>query len=70
MVLFRRFLREYGGDHNNIAEVIYDMSPAFLAAIGESVPSANVTVDWFHVSNFSPLYGPPSGASPTSPAMP
>ncbi|CAO0821086.1 hypothetical protein DFAR_200028 [Desulfarculales bacterium] len=25
------------------------MSPAFLAAIGESFPSANVTVDWFLV---------------------
>ena len=49
LVLFRRFLREHGGDHNNIAEVVCDMSPAFLAAIGESFPSANVTVDWFHV---------------------
>ncbi|CAO0820149.1 hypothetical protein DFAR_1390022 [Desulfarculales bacterium] len=25
------------------------MSPAFLAAIGEKFPDANVTVDWFHV---------------------
>ncbi|CAO0823224.1 hypothetical protein DFAR_3560001 [Desulfarculales bacterium] len=25
------------------------MSPAFLAAIGEDFPGANVTVDWFHV---------------------
>ena len=49
LVLFRRFLREHGGDHNNIAEVVCDMSPAFLAAIGESFPGANVTVDWFHV---------------------
>ncbi|EKD98675.1 MAG: hypothetical protein ACD_23C00315G0001, partial [uncultured bacterium] len=49
LVQFRRFLREHGGDHNNIAEVVCDMSPAFLAAIGESFPSANVTVDWFHV---------------------
>ncbi|CAO0821201.1 hypothetical protein DFAR_2210009 [Desulfarculales bacterium] len=45
--LLCHFLREHGGDHNNIAEVVYDMSPASLAAIGESVPGANVTVDWF-----------------------
>ncbi len=25
------------------------MSPAFLAAIGETFEQANVTVDWFHV---------------------
>lgn len=49
LVQFRRFLSEHGGDHNNIAEVVCDMSPAFLAAIGENFPSANVTVDWFHV---------------------
>ncbi|CAO0824452.1 hypothetical protein DFAR_640004 [Desulfarculales bacterium] len=45
LILFRHFLREHGGDHNNIAEVVYDMSSAFLAAIGESFPGANVTVD-------------------------
>ncbi|CAO0822978.1 hypothetical protein DFAR_330036 [Desulfarculales bacterium] len=54
LVLFRRFLREHGGDHNNIAEVICDMSPAFLTAIGGKFPSANVTVGWFHVVQFSP----------------
>ena len=30
-------------------EVVCDMSPAFLAAIGETFEQANVTVDWFHV---------------------
>src|SRR3546814_20393220 len=25
------------------------MSPAFLAAVGETCPDASVTVDWFHV---------------------
>ncbi|CAO0822261.1 hypothetical protein DFAR_2910035 [Desulfarculales bacterium] len=45
LVLFRRFLREHGGDHNNIAEVVCDMSPTSLAASGESFPSSNVTVD-------------------------
>jgi transposase len=49
LVQFRRFLREHGGHQQNIAEVVCDMSPAFLAAIGQSFPSANVTVDWFHV---------------------
>ncbi|CAO0819853.1 hypothetical protein DFAR_1150011 [Desulfarculales bacterium] len=49
LVLFRRFLREHSGDHNNIAEVVYDMSPVFLAAIGESFPGVNIIVDWFHV---------------------
>ncbi|CAO0823486.1 hypothetical protein DFAR_3720004 [Desulfarculales bacterium] len=47
LVLLRRFLREHGGDHNNITEVVCDMSPAFLAAIGKNFPGANVTVDWF-----------------------
>ncbi|CAO0823371.1 hypothetical protein DFAR_3690011 [Desulfarculales bacterium] len=49
LILFRRCLREHGGDHNNIAKVICDMSPAFLAAIVESLPGGNVNVDWFHV---------------------
>ncbi|CAO0822490.1 hypothetical protein DFAR_3090001 [Desulfarculales bacterium] len=52
MVLFRRFLREHGGGHNNIAQVVCDMSPAFLTAIGESFSDTNVTVDWFHVVQF------------------
>ena len=46
---FRRFLHEHGGNHRNIAEMVCDMSPAFLAAIADSFPSAKVTVDWFHV---------------------
>ncbi|CAO0821787.1 hypothetical protein DFAR_2650006 [Desulfarculales bacterium] len=45
LILFRRFLREHGGDHNNIVEVVCDMPPAFLVDIGESFPGANVTVD-------------------------
>ncbi|CAO0820452.1 hypothetical protein DFAR_1590007 [Desulfarculales bacterium] len=40
LVLFRRFLREHSGDHNNIAEVVCNLSPAFL------------TVDWFHIAQF------------------
>ncbi|CAO0819778.1 hypothetical protein DFAR_1110048 [Desulfarculales bacterium] len=29
--------------------MVCDRLPAFLAAIGEKFPGANVTVDWFHV---------------------
>ncbi|CAO0824314.1 hypothetical protein DFAR_570027 [Desulfarculales bacterium] len=29
--------------------MVCDMSPVFLAAIGKDFPSANGTVDWFHV---------------------
>lgn len=46
---FKKFLKEHGGVGENIAEVVCDMSPAFLAAISEEFPKANVTVDWFHV---------------------
>ncbi|CAO0824807.1 hypothetical protein DFAR_940001 [Desulfarculales bacterium] len=45
LILLRRFLREHGGDHNNIAEMVCDISPAFLVAIGGSLPGANITVD-------------------------
>jgi len=46
---FKAFLKEHGGDAGNIKEVVCDMSPAFLAAIGKEFPDAAVTVDWFHV---------------------
>ncbi|CAO0820747.1 hypothetical protein DFAR_1860031 [Desulfarculales bacterium] len=49
LVLFRRLLHEHGGDHNNIVEVVCDMSPAFLTAVGDGSPCVNVTVNWFHV---------------------
>ncbi|CAO0821274.1 hypothetical protein DFAR_2210082 [Desulfarculales bacterium] len=29
--------------------MVCDISPAFLAAIGDGFPSTNVTMDWFHV---------------------
>jgi len=47
--LFKKHLKQHGGRPENIAEMVCDMSPAFLAAIGESFPQAKVTVDWFHV---------------------
>ena len=46
---FKAFLEQHGGKPGHIAEVVCDMSPAFLAAIGETFEQANVTVDWFHV---------------------
>jgi transposase len=46
---FRQFLVEHGGKPGCIAEVVCDMSPAFLAAIKNTFPQAAVTVDWFHV---------------------
>ncbi len=46
---FKAFLRQHGGKPGHIVEVVCDMSPAFLAAIGETFEQANVTVDWFHV---------------------
>jgi len=46
---FRAFLSEHDGEPTRIAEVVCDMSAAFLAAAAESFPQAAVTVDWFHV---------------------
>ena len=46
---FRAFLLEHGGEPTRVAEVVCDMSAAFLAAATENFPRAAVTVDWFHV---------------------
>jgi len=46
---FRAFMLAHGGEPTTVAEVVCDMSPAFLAALAESFPNAAVTVDWFHV---------------------
>jgi len=46
---FKAFLTEHGGSPGRIAEVVCDMSGAFIAAIGENFETATVTVDWFHV---------------------
>jgi transposase len=46
---FRAFLLEHGGEPTRVAEVVCDMSAAFLAAAAENFPQASVTVDWFHV---------------------
>ena len=46
---FKAFLTEHGGSPGRIAEVVWDMSGAFIAAIAENFETATVTVDWFHV---------------------
>ncbi len=46
---FSAFLISHGGEPTRVAEVVCDMSPAFLAALATSFPKAAVTVDWFHV---------------------
>jgi transposase len=46
---FRTFLLSHRGEPTRVAEVVCDMSPAFLAALATSFPKAAVTVDWFHV---------------------
>jgi transposase len=46
---FKDFLLAHKGKPGRIVEVVCDMSPAFLAAMGETFPQASVTVDWFHV---------------------
>ena len=49
LVRFRDFLASHGGETGRIVEIVCDMSPALLAAIGETFEDAAVTVDWFHV---------------------
>jgi len=46
---FRAFMLAHHGEPTRVAEVVCDMSAAFLAAAGEAFPQASVTVDWFHV---------------------
>jgi transposase len=46
---FEAFLAQHGGARSRIAEVVCDMSGAFLAAVGATFDNAAVTVDWFHV---------------------
>ena len=49
VIRFKAFLAEHGGSFTRIAEVVCDMSGAFLAAVGKTFENAAVTVDWFHV---------------------
>ncbi len=45
---FRAFMLAHHGEPTRVAEIVCDMSAAFLAAAGEAFPQARVTVDWFH----------------------
>lgn len=46
---FRAFLQNHKGNPAQGLEVVCDMSPAFLQGISETLPEAEVTVDWFHI---------------------
>lgn len=46
---FKAHLREHGGHSEKVAEVVCDMSNAFMTAVGEHFKNAAITVDWFHV---------------------
>jgi len=46
---FKAFLAAHGGRPARVAQVVCDMSPAFLAALAREFPRAEVSVDWFHV---------------------
>ena len=46
---FKAHLEEHGGEPRKVAEVVCDMSPAFMSAVGEYFEAASITVDWFHV---------------------
>ena len=47
---FKAFLEAHGGSADHIVEVVCALSPAFLAAIGESYENARKTVDCFHLA--------------------
>ena len=46
---FAGFLKEHGGDPENITEVCQDMSAAYLAGVREHLDNAQVTFDRYHV---------------------
>lgn len=46
---FGRFLKEHGGNPENVLEVVSDMSGAFVSSVKANFKNADLTVDWFHV---------------------
>jgi len=46
---FSQFLTEHNGQSNQIAEVVCDMSKAFIQGVKDNLPEAEITIDWFHV---------------------
>ncbi len=48
-IAFKKFLMEHGGSHENVIEIVCDMSPAFMSGAEIEFPLSSITVDWFHV---------------------
>ena len=46
---FAQFLKEHGGNPENVLEVVSDMSGAFISSVKTHFKNADHTVDWFHV---------------------
>lgn len=46
---FTGFMKEHKAQPEQVLEVVCDMSAAFLSGVGEYLPNAQITVDWFHV---------------------
>ena len=46
---FKAFICSHKGNPDDILEAVCDMSPSFLSGIAETLPNAEVTVDWFHI---------------------
>lgn len=46
---FAAFMRNHKGQPEQVLEVVCDMSGAFLSAVPEQLPNAQITVDWFHI---------------------
>jgi transposase len=46
---FCEHLKAQGGSTDGIWEVVCDMSQAFQVGVGEMLPNASLTTDWFHV---------------------
>jgi len=46
---FCEHIEAQGGSTDGVWEVVCDMSQAFQAGVGEMLPNASLTTDWFHV---------------------
>ena len=46
---FITFLRDHGGDPEDIRSVSCDMSPAFISGTEQNLPNASITFDRFHI---------------------
>ena len=46
---FKAFIYRHKGNPDDILEGVCDRSPSFLSGIAETLPNAEVTVDWFYI---------------------